>query len=45
LLELLPSCELIPQADVARLGDPARMIIKVNSISDLSAAEHLTSDR
>jgi molybdopterin-guanine dinucleotide biosynthesis protein A len=45
LLERLPSCERIPQADVARLGDPARLFINVNSIADLSAAEHLTSDR
>jgi molybdopterin-guanine dinucleotide biosynthesis protein A len=44
LLERLPSCERIPQADVARLGDSARLFMNVNSVADLSAAEHLTSE-
>jgi molybdenum cofactor guanylyltransferase len=43
LLQRLPSCERIPQADVAPVGDPARLFINVNSAADLSAAERLAS--
>lgn len=41
LLAQLPSFERVAMADVAAVGDPARLFFNVNDASDLAAAERL----
>lgn len=44
MLERLPSFERIRRADVARIGDPARLFFNVNSAEDLATAERLAAE-
>lgn len=43
MLERLPSFERIARADVARIGDPARLFFNVNTAEDLAAAEQMAA--
>ena len=41
LIERLPAVRLIARADVARVGDPARLFFNVNSVEELAVAERM----
>jgi molybdopterin-guanine dinucleotide biosynthesis protein A len=41
MLDRLPSYERVPLADVARVGDPAKLFFNVNTADDLATAERL----
>lgn len=43
MLGRLPSYERVPLADVARVGDPAKLFFNVNTAGDLATAERLAT--
>jgi molybdopterin-guanine dinucleotide biosynthesis protein A len=43
MLERLPSYERVPLADIARIGDPAKLFFNVNTAEDLAAAEEIAA--